>query len=761
MTPGFEWTVSVKALCAFGAKAGDLDLRFVPAPSAQEGVAGHSLVQSRREDDYQSEVSLQTIFEGLRVRGRADGYHPKRHRVEEIKTFRGDFERIKGNHRALHWAQAKTYGAMLCDLHGLPALMVALVYLDLDSGEETVLEEHCTREALREGFEALCGRFALWARQEARHRAALASAFDALGFPHAGGFRAGQRELAEGVFRAAASRRCLVAQAPTGIGKTVATIFPLLKGWTARQTDKIFFLTAKTSGRGVALESLRVLGEGCASLRVVELVAREKVCEYPGRACNGDACPLAQGFYDRLPVARQHAVERSWLGREAIREVALANAVCPYFLAQEMVRWSDVVVADYNYYFDGSAMLYALTKDEDWKVAVLVDEAHNLLERARGMYSAELDEAALDAARRVAPGTLRRVIGHLHREWRAVQALQTAPYVPANAVPEAFQRALQDTVAVLAEHFAAFPDAAHGPLQAFFFDVLHFSRLSDSFANHSVFESRVGEEGKDHLAIRNLIPATFLRPRFEASMSTVCFSGTIAPFRFYCDALGLPENTVGLEVGSPFRTQQLRVQVAMNVSTRWRDRAGSLDRITDIIGAQFAERPGNYLAFFSSFDYLDAARDALARRHPNVPVWTQSRGMREPEREAFVARFAAEGQGVGFAVLGGAFGEGIDLPGDQLIGAFVASLGLPQHNEMNEVMRERMDATFGQGYEYTYLYPGLRKVVQAAGRVIRTEADAGVLHLLDDRFARPEIRSLLPPWWHLQLAGEKTSGAAA
>ncbi len=752
MSAGFDWTVSVKALCAFGAKAGDLDLRFVPAPSAQEGIAGHSLVQSRRDGDYESEVSLETIFEGLRVRGRADGFDAKRHRVEEIKTFRGDFDRIKGNHRALHWAQARTYGWMLCALHALPELTVALVYLELDSGEETVLEERFTRETLREGFEALCGRFAAWARQEALHRAELSRAFDALAFPHAGGFRPGQRELAEAVFRAAASRRCLIAQAPTGIGKTVATIFPLLKGWTARQTDKIFFLTAKTSGRGVALGSLRVLGQGCPSLRVVELVAREKVCEYPGRACNGDACPLAKGFYDRLPAARQQAVERAWLGREAVREVALANEVCPYFLAQELVRWSDVVVADYNHYFDGSAMLHALTKDEEWKVAVLVDEAHNLLERARGMYSAELDEEALDAARRVAPVAIRRVIGHLHREWRAVQALQTAAYVPANAVPEPFQRALQDTVAAVAEHFAAFPDASHGPLQQFFFDVLHFSRLADSFASHSVFESRVGVEGRDNLAIRNLIPATFLRPRFEASMSTVCFSGTIAPFRFYGDALGLPDDTAHLEVGSPFRTQQLRVQVAMNVSTRWRDRAGSLHRITDIIAAQFEARPGNYLAFFSSFDYLDAAREALARRHPGVPVWTQSRGMREPEREAFVARFAQGGQGVGFAVLGGAFGEGIDLPGDRLIGAFVASLGMPQHNEMNEVMRERMEATFGQGYDYTYLYPGLRKVVQAAGRVIRTEADAGVLHLLDDRFARPEIRSLLPPWWHLELS---------
>ncbi|RZL61459.1 MAG: ATP-dependent DNA helicase [Variovorax sp.] len=746
------YTVSVKALCAFGAKAGDLDLRFVPAPSAQEGIAGHSLVQSRRDDDYQSEVSLATVVGDLRVRGRADGYHPKHRRIEEIKTFRGDFDRIKANHRALHWAQARSYGWMLCEQHALPSITVALVYLDLDSGEETVLEERCTADALREAFQALCGRFAAWARQESLHRATLAASFDALVFPHAG-FRPGQRELAEGVFRATAARRCLVAQAPTGIGKTIATLFPLFKGWTARRTDKVFFLTAKTSGRGVALESLRVLGRGCRSLRVTELVAREKVCEYPGRACHGDACPLAKGFYDRLPAAREEAATRAWLDRQALRELAEAHAVCPYFLAQEMVRWSDVVVADYNYWFDGSAFLYALTRDEVWRVSVLVDEAHNLLERARGMYSTELTESALDTARRVAPAGIRRVISQLHREWRAVQAPQTVAYVAGNTVPEPFQRALQDAVAVMAEHFAQTPEAASGPLQQFFFDVLQFSRLADSFGSHSVFESHVGVEGADTLAIRNLIPANFLRPRFEASIGTVCFSGTIAPFKFYRDALGLPDDTLSLEVDSPFRAQQLSVQVAMDVSTRWRDRAGSLESLVNIIATQFAARPGNYLAFFSSFEHLDAAREALARRHPAVPVWTQSRGMREAERDAFIARFAAEGQGIGFAVLGGAFGEGIDLPGKRLIGAFVASLGMPQHNDMNEVMRERMDEKFGEGYAYTYLYPGLRKVVQAAGRVIRTESDDGVLHLLDDRFARPEVRRLLPPWWNVELVG--------
>ncbi|RUR66191.1 ATP-dependent DNA helicase [Variovorax guangxiensis] len=745
--------VSVKALCAFGAKAGDLDLRFVPAPSALEGMAGHALVQHRRGGEYECEVALEAICGAVHVRGRADGYEFHRARVEEIKTFRGDFDAIRGNHRALHWAQVRTYGWMLCERDGHDAMVVALVYLDLATGDETVLEEQHTREALREHFELLCGRYAAWAASEAAHRAALDGALAGLEFPY-GSFRAGQRELAEAVYRAAAGGRCLMAQAPTGIGKTLATIFPLLKARAARRIDKLFFLTAKTSGRPVALDALRVLdkGRGQGRLRVLELAAREKVCEYPDRACHGDACPLARGFYDRLPAAREQAAQMAWLDREALRDIGLAHEVCPYFLAQEMAHWADAVVGDYNYYFDSSAFLYATMREDDWRAAVLVDEAHNLLERARGMYTAELDGGALEEAHRAAPAVLRGPLARVFREWDTVQQSQQAGYETADEIPERFLRTLQAANTAMAEHFAATPEASQGPLQRFFFDALHFARLAEAFGDHSVFERTLGAtQQARRLAIRNLVPAPFLQSRFAEAASVTCFSGTLSPFGFYRDALGMPEDAALLDVASPFHSRQLRVEVAMHLSTRFRDRAGSLRNVADIIGAQFERLPGNYLAFFSSFDYLEKACAAFSLRHPGVPVWTQTRGMREAERQGFVARFEEGGQGVGFAVLGGAFGEGIDLPGSRLIGAFVASLGLPQYNELNEITRERMQARFGKGYEYTYLYPGLQKVVQAAGRVIRTEEDQGVLHLLDDRFARAEIRELLPRWWDVRM----------
>jgi DNA excision repair protein ERCC-2 len=287
----------------------------------------------------------------------------------------------------------------------------------------------------------------------------------------------------------------------------------------------------------------------------------------------------------------------------------------------------------------------------------------------------------------------------------------------------------------------------------FYFDAMHFVSLAEQFGEHSVFDTTLASGASatraSTLCVRNVIPAPFLVPRYAAARTTVMFSGTLSPHHFYRDTLGLPEETRWLDVEGPFRAEQLKVHVASHVSTRWRDRERSLAPIVELIAQQYAVQPGNYLGFLSSFDYLQRVVALMRERYPEVPVWMQEQGMDEAAREAFLARFRAMGQGVGFAVLGGAFSEGVDLVGEQLIGAFVATLGLPQINDVNEQMRRTMEAKFGNGYDYMYLYPGLQKVVQAAGRVIRTEQDTGVVHLIDDRYRRPEVRRLLPRWWQV------------
>jgi DNA excision repair protein ERCC-2 len=749
--------VAVRALCEFTAKAGDLDLRFTPSPTAQEGMAGHAVVAARRDDGYEREISLSGSFGPLRVRGRADGYDPARNQLEEIKTFRGDLGRMPANHRALHWAQLKVYGHLLCASRGLARLRLALVYFDIGSQKETQLVEEHEAAHLRAAFEHQCGLFVAWAEQELAHRAARNAGLSAMRFPHED-FRPGQRELAEAMYKASARSCALLAQAPTGIGKSVGSLFPLLKAAPAHGLDKIFFLAAKTSGRRMALDAVAAIQAATPTrpllpLRALELAARNTACEHPDKACHGESCPLAQGFYDRLPAARSAALERPMLDRATVREVALAHAVCPYYLQSELVRWADVIVGDYNYYFDVTAMLHALTVMNGWQVGVLADEAHNMVSRARKMYSAELDHTGLRVLRKSAPPELKKALDRVHRQWSALEKAQQADYQGYPDLPEKLLGALQAAATEIGDYMAEHPAWFDGDVLEFYFGVLHFTRLAESFGSHSLFDitkSGSGTRAGSVVCLRNIVPAPFLQPRFAAARSVALFSATLSPWNYYSDTLGMPADTAWVDVRSPFQPTQLTVHIAGHISTRYQHRDRSLGPIATLIGEQYARAPGNYFAFFSSFDYMEKAADLFALQHPGITVWRQPRRMDEAARDAFLARFTDSSAGIGFAVLGGAFGEGIDLPGARLIGAFIATLGLPQLNPVNEQIRERMQATFGAGYDYTYLYPGLQKVVQAAGRVIRTVTDTGTVHLIDDRFARPEIRALLPAWWHVE-----------
>ena len=744
-------------------------------------MAGHAMVAARRGASYQAEVSLEGDYKDLTVRGRADGYDPALNQLEEVKTFRGDLHAMADNRRHLHWAQLKVYGWLLCAEKGLQDINLTLVYFDVASLQETPLTEHFSAASLKDYFEAQCERFLAWARQELAHREARDAALGALAFPHPA-FRPGQRALAEAVYKTAQAGKCLMAQAPTGIGKTIGTVFPLLKAVPRRQLDKLFFLAAKTPGRKLALDALDLIKTSAASglekkqavlpLRVLELVARDKACEHPDKACHGDSCPLAKGFYDRLPQARSaavgHAAAQGMLDKSALRDVALAHQVCPYYLSQELATWSDVIVGDYNYYFDTSALLYNLATSHQWRVSVLVDEAHNMVERGRKMYSATLDQAQLQAVHALAPRAVKGALERLNKSVQELHQEQAEPYQVYAELPASFLKVLQQALSQITDFLLANPTRVDGALQDFYFEALHFSRMADAFGEHSLFDVTLRHDAGDdysseqnalqagpgsaQLNIRNVVPAPFLAPRFAAAQSVALFSATLSPQNYYTDTLGLPAGTAWTDVQSPFLAEQLQVSVVRNISTRYAHRDGSLSPIVDLMARQYAARPGNYLAFLSSYDYLQKLVTLFRARYPQVPVWEQTRRMDEAARDEFLARFTPESKGIGFAVLGGAFAEGIDLPGDRLIGAFIATLGLPQVNAVNEQIKERMGANFGAGqsYDYTYLYPGLQKVVQAAGRVIRTTSDRGVVYLMDDRFTRPDVQGLLPGWWNVK-----------
>ena len=782
------YTVSVRSLCEFTAKRGDLDRRFTPSATALEGQQGQAAVQARRGPGYETEIVLQCQIERLLVRGRADGYDAGPNCLEEIKTIRGHPDAIPENRRHLHWAQLQTYGALLCQARNLAEVQLALVYVDTATLQETVLRQLCSAAELQAAFETRCQQFMHWAQQETAHRLARDAALLQLPFPP-GEFRPGQRGLAEAVYRSAVSGRCLLAQAPTGIGKTLGTLFPLLRAMPGQGLDKIGYLTCKGTGRITALHALQALRAHTPGehLRVLALVAKDQACEHPGKACHAQACPLAQGFYDRLPAARQDAVAIGWMDPAAQRSVALQHGICPYYLGQELLRWADVVVGDVHHVFDASGQLHGLAQALDWRLALLVDEAHNLVDRTRQMYSAALTLAQVRAAAPLAPAALRPHFSRLVQALGEAAIAQPDLYTAYSETPEALAEALQELVAALGEHLQTQPMAT-GPVLNFYFEAVRMQKALDRLGSHSLLDIERGggadvadsaetadieseltlfgaaedlglgnaggvplaantAQASATLSVRCINPGVFLRPRFEACHSAVLFSATLAPQAYQRDLLGLPDNTAWIDVPPVFAPENLQVQIAHRVSTRYPHRLASLKAVVDLMAQQFVQHPGNYLAFFSSFSYLQQAADALALRHPQVPQWRQARAMDDAARQAFLARFVPQGQGVAFAVLGGAFAEGVDLPGSRLIGAFIATLGLPPVSPLQDQFRQRLDTLFGPGHGYADLVPGLHKVVQAAGRVLRAPDDRGWLWLMDQRYSRPDVQALLPAWW--------------
>ncbi|WP_245479109.1 ATP-dependent DNA helicase [Rubrivivax rivuli] len=767
--PAWRYTVSVRELCEFTAKHGDLDRRFTPSATALEGLQGQQAVASRRGADYETEIALQAEEGGLRVRGRADGYDPRRRTLEEVKTLRGRHEDIPDNRRLLHWAQLQTYGALFCRTRAVEEVALALVYFDTLTQTETELRQVFGAAELEALFKQRCAAFAAWAEQEALHRQARDAALATLSFPP-GRWRPGQRLLAEAVYRHTVRGQALLAQAPTGIGKTIGTLFPLLRAVPGQGVDKLAFLTCKGTGRLTALEALGSVRETMPAqpLRVLSLVAKEQACEHPDKACHGQACPLALGFYDRLPAARAEAVAEGWLDATAQRRIALRHGLCPYYLGQELLRWADVLVGDVHHLFDPNGHAWGLAQALGWKLAVLVDEAHNLVERTRAMYSAELPLALLQDTAATAPAALRAPLRRLAAAAREWLASASTPYEVCKEPPDDYVQALQQASGALADHFQQLP-LATGPLLNFHFELQRHARLLETLGPHTLLALQTdpdtahdGQGGRAAIVLHNVAPAPFLRPRFAALHSAVLFSATIAPPAYAQRLLGLPENTGWLDVPPAFPPEHLQVRVAAGLSTRYADRPASLQRLVGVLARQFDAHPGNYLAFFSSFDYLAQAAERLAALRPDIPQWRQDRRMGPAAREGFLARFQPQGQGIGFAVLGGVFAEGVDLPGPLLIGAFIATLALPPVSPQQDAMQERLQQLLGADDDAEplgppELVPAMQKVVQAAGRVLRTPEDRGWLWLLDERYTRPEVVALLPPWWGLGPAAENAS----
>lgn len=806
MTPAPESprviTVSVRALVDFVLRTGDLagDTAFSSPARAQAGVRGHQRLQKERPDGYEKEVPIACEIPGegfvARIQGRMDGVlrEPGRLLIEEIKTTAG---RVMEERDPIHWAQLKLYAAMCARQQSGEAIRIQLTYFELESGAITEFAEDVDRPGLEAFFDEVTQPYLAWAAGVDRWRTTRNAAIKQLAFPYSK-YRPGQRQLAVTVYRSLVAGRKLFVEAPTGIGKTISVLFPAIKALGEGHFVRLFYLTSKTMGRTVAEKALEDLRMAGLRLRSITLTAKEKICFNQGQACDPRTCPYAVGYFDRIKSAVTDALTHDALNRGDIEELGRQHLVCPFELSLDASLWMDVIIGDYNYAFDPAASLKRFFAEDPEDCAFLVDEAHNLVDRARDMFSAELRKTPLrelqktikdplpDCAR-----ALDRVIRSFNATWRAAQAASgneatpdedvTLPALkdanlPADASTDLTVLARQEGRVVLkglpddwlnrlrqftrkAEAWLMFnrPAPWREELLGLYFEAAAFLRIAELYDDRfvTILES-IGRELRVRLFC--LDPSAQLRRVLERARATVFFSATLSPMDYFRDLLGGDPSAPTLRLDSPFPPEHLRLLIHSGISTRYRDRAATYDTVARVIATAAHARRGNYLVYFPSYEYMRAVHERFAQLDSDYEILLQTSDMDEAAREAFLNSFQSDAAPrIGFAVMGGFFGEGIDLAGDRLIGAIVVGVGLPQLCLERDLIRDYFAARGLDDFDYAYTFPGMNRVLQAAGRVIRSETDRGVVLLIDTRFGQVRYRDLRPPWWQPMMVREEST----
>lgn len=755
-------TISVHTLVAFVLQQGDLTPGgFQGRDRAQAGTAGHRRVQRTRPEGYQTEVEVAFRLEdeapALEVRGRIDGLYADHKPVilEEIKTTTLPLDVISEGHNPLHWAQAQCYAFMLAYREKLNAVRIHLTYYQLDSREEKTFERQFSTTELETFFFDLVRAYLDWFRQVRVRQEQRDQSIQALNFPYAD-YRPGQRDMAVAVFKAIRDRERLYVQAPTGVGKTIAALFPAVKAVGLGLADKIFYLTAKTPGRLVAEDALADMRRAGVQFKSVTLTAKEKICFCPPANCDPEECIFARDYFGKVKTALAEIDLHEAFNRPLIEEIARTYEVCPFEFSLDLSLWVDCIICDYNYAFDPRVYLRRFFDFSTDDFIFLVDEAHNLPDRARSMYSAELDKQTVLSLRRALkehlPALAKKlsVINKILLEKRkACQAGGLGALVERES-PETLLEAVRD-FSQKAEDWLVLnrPAEYRQELLDFYFICSNYLRTAEYF--DTFYVSYFEPQGKADLKAKLfcLDPAPMLAAPLDRSQATVFFSATLLPMDYFQKLLTGTGEHPSRVFHSPFPPENARLLVHNTISTKYRQRADSYAPIASAIETICGAREGNYLVFFPSYAYMAAVLEVLNERLPEEQLLVQDRGMTEAAREDFLARFSSENPGtlIGFAVMGGIFGEGIDLVGERLIGAVVVGVGLPQVGLEPDLIKAYFDQQNGSGFAYAYQYPGFNRVLQATGRVIRTETDRGVIVLIDERFTHGRYRRLFPIHW--------------
>jgi DNA excision repair protein ERCC-2 len=746
-----ELKIGVRELVEHVLRSGDLTFEFLGSSRPVEAIRAHQRIQKSRPDTYQPEVSISHQVETDRFRliigGRIDGVYtePNRTLIEEIKTTTRNPDYFEKNEQPVHWGQIKTYAYIYASARGLDEISTQLIYYQIDSAEVREVKRRFGISELEIYFNDLVTRYLEWAGTIIDWSQRRDESIKHLDFPFAA-YRPGQRQMAIETYRTIRNRGQLLVQASTGIGKTIAVLYPAVKALAEELSQKVFYLTARTTGQMVAEKALDELRTKGLRLKSVTLTAKDKICFCPDSVCHPDECEYARGHYDRI----NNAVTAIFTRKDAfIREIIIETArefqVCPFEFSLDLSLWADCIICDYNYVFDPRVFLRRFFQEENGDYILLIDEAHNLVDRSREMFSAQIFKQPVLDLRRQLKKDLPHVFKSLGRKKCAESGNPLAEKDPPDELIPLLKGFLFITERWLVQNIKT---AFRESLLDLYFAVSGFIRVADQY--DECYTSCYEKMGNDlKLKLFCIDPSVHLEKAMNRCQVAIFFSATMTPMDYFKQILGCDQSAHHLILHSPFPGENLGLFISEQISTYYRHRDQTAEQVSQVISALIEQKKGNYLLYFPSYAYMRKIYQSYTVRCPQTETILQKPGMAESERDLFLKRFSQDNPQtlVGFAVMGGIFGEGIDLVGNRLMGAVVVGVGLPGISLERELIKEYFTNALGAGFEYAYLYPGINRVLQAAGRVIRTENDRGVVLLIDQRYSRFQYKSLLREEW--------------
>ena len=774
---GLQLKFSVGAIAAF-MPSGDLNARITHQTSAMEGMQTHQKVQRSRGPGYQKEKTVRTIQSigqhQMTLSGRADGYHPAEGDqlawVEEIKTTRMPIELIPDSVQQQHHNQLILYGHLICEAEQLDEIELRLNYVNPDSALETVIARTRSAEALADQFEALLEPVVAWFSARGEWFQKRNTALQDLSFPFVD-FRPGQRQIAEAVYRSSLQGGQLLLQAPTGLGKSMASLFPTLKSLPKTQVEKIFYLSAKTAGQASAEDALAQIHAQRLPIRSLTITAKRKACFNPEQPCDPNYCDYAKGYFNRLPQALEavRGQPGHW-DKARLATLAQTYQVCPFELSLDAAREADVIVCDYNYLFSPSTRLKRFFEERRGRYSVLLDELHNLVDRGQDMFSAEVQKHQFQAAKKESRATYPSCVKVLNQVNRAFLTLSKS-LASKEAEIEVNAETLKPLCTRL-QQFLTFLETLEAPqglpaeLTQCLFDAHRFlqvfDKLSDDYTT-LIFDS----QNNTTVRLACVHPGQQLQEGYALADTVIGFSATLSPRAYYGDLLGFKTRAQWLKVPSPFAAKKQLTLIASHVPVSFQHRSKAIPDLLQLIKTLIAGKRGNYLVFFPSYAFLGDVRAAFETMFPNTALYCQTRDMSDDAVRAFTDGFTEDSERLGFAVMGGRFAEGIDLKGQRLSGVMIISLGLAPKSLAQEALLRRMQsqrdrqpladaevqprALQANGYDVAYRYPALQRVIQTGGRVIRSENDQGIVLLVDPRFNASDNQAYLPEHWQTKI----------